>query len=78
MSILEDEVSDINFLAGIAALRNKKGEMIKLLETSLSERRIAVDDIEMFPVFEDFHTDKELLDLCDRYRKEKRPLDESK
>lgn len=77
LSILEDEVSDINFLAGIAALRNQKDEMLKLLEKSLTERRITVDDIEMFPVFEDFHTDKDLLDLCDRYRKEKRPLIES-
>jgi len=71
LSFLEDEVSDIMFLAGIAALRNKKEEMLKLLEQALIERRIAVDHIEMFPVFEDFHDDKDLLDLCDRYRKEK-------
>ena len=49
--------------------RNQKEKMLLLLKKALEERAISVDDIEMFPVFEEFHTDRDLMDLCEKFRK---------
>lgn len=48
---------------GIAALRRNKPLMLAQLEKLLSEREITVDDIETFPVFEDYRQDPDLLKL---------------
>lgn len=69
LKILEDEVTSINFLAGIAALRNQKDELLRLLEKALEDRAISVDDIEVFPVFEEYHEDRDLMDLCEKFRR---------
>ncbi len=69
LKILDDEVTLSSYLAGVAALRNQKGKLLQLLEKALVDHAISVDDIEVFPVFEEYHGDKDLMDLCEKFRR---------
>jgi len=70
LSILESEELREDVHAGIAALRNKKEEMLSLIKKALDKGLLTIDAVEMFLVFEDYWEDKDLLKLVERRREE--------
>lgn len=65
LSILKKQRPRERIQAGIAALRGDKDEMLKLLDINLARRLITTDDVRVFPVFEDYREDKDLLKLLE-------------
>ena len=45
--------------AGVAALRKKKPQMFKLLNAALNKKQLSLDDLVLYPVFEDYRPDAE-------------------
>lgn len=63
LSIIKKQQPQEHIRAGIAALERKKDEMLKLLDIVLARRVITIDDVSVYPVFEDYREDKDLLKL---------------
>ncbi len=69
---MENELSTItkqrpreDIQAGVAALERDKDKMLRLLDIALAKRLLAVDNVRMFVVFEDYWEDKDLLKLLE-------------
>lgn len=65
LSILEKQRASERTQAGVAALRGDKDEMLRLLDITLARHLITIDDVRVFPVFEDYREDKDLLKLLE-------------
>jgi len=65
LSTIEKQQPKEDVQAGIAALRQEKGEMISLLQVALDKSLLAVDDVRTFVVFEDYWEDSDLLKLLE-------------
>jgi len=65
LSTIEEQGPEEHYLAGIAALRKNKAEMLKLLDVALAKRILTVDNVTMFVVFEDYWKDRDLLTLLE-------------
>lgn len=60
LKILKALQPEESIAAGIAALEKNKGEMFRLLDIALSKKLISLENIRIFPVFEDYREDAEL------------------
>ena len=65
LSILEKQRAGERTQVGVAALREDKDEMLRLLDITLARHLITIDDVRIFPVFEDYREDKDLLKLLE-------------
>ncbi len=70
LKILEDEENGSPILAGIAALRGNKEKMITYINASLKKGQLSVDQIEIYPVFEDFREDEDLINIIKKKNEE--------
>jgi len=71
LKILEELQPDESVGAGIAALRKDREEMFRLLDITLSKKMLSIDNIQVYPVFEDYRNDAEFQKFLED-RKEKR------
>ena len=49
--------------AGVAALRRDKKAMLRALREALNKGYLSVGDVELYPVFEDYHDDPDFKSL---------------
>lgn len=66
---LEELQPDDVVVCGIAALKKNREEMFKLLDIALNKKLIILDNIQRFPVFEDYRMDAEFKKFIEERRK---------
>lgn len=70
LSQIDTLENDEDLLAGIAALKRDSKKMYEMLDISLSKELLSLEDINVFPVFEDYRGDKDFKQYIDRKGKE--------
>ncbi len=66
---IEQRNPTIAVKAGIAALRNKKIEMLKLLEEAINNKELSANELKIYPVFSDYHNDDDFIKLVKDHEK---------
>lgn len=56
---LEEKEIGESVRAGVAALRGNKEELLRLLDISIDKKLISIDNLKIFPVFEDYQQDED-------------------
>lgn len=72
LKVLEKLQPNDAVVCGIAALKKNKEEMFTLLDKALSIKRLTLDNIQRFPVFEDFRGDIDMKKFIEDRRKVER------
>ena len=67
---IEERNPSISIKAGIAALRKKKALMLELIGEALKENQLSVDEVNIYPVFEDYHGDGDFTQLMEKHKKD--------
>ena len=80
LNAIEDEMAEKRSVklylpglaAGVAALRKKKKTMLRRLKKVLDIGYLSIEDVELYPVFEDYHNDVDFKSLINERKKRKK------
>jgi len=71
LKLLEELQPNEEIAAGILALKGNKEEMFRFLDIVLNKKRITLDAIQRYPVFEDYHKDVDFKKFIQDRKKSK-------
>jgi len=69
LKIIEEMKPNDAIIVGIAALRKNKQELFPLLDTAIKNKWIGIDNLLIFPVFEDYINDADFLHFIESRKK---------